>query len=533
MTEFKTEYEQEFPEPILGIDWNLYSNRILIAYKVESSIVLEIKTSSLEIVSSGKLKIDDKPKKIALNDSTTYALLVFEKKSIVVNLSDYSIFCQLERNDGFLDGAFAEENIVYLTIPASSGSVDWSFWNYVTNDFQEYELERYEHYGRGAVLHPSKKLIGACWSAYQSGFLIHSAVPENKRLKYFHFGESECSRSEYEASCPSFNTDGNKIAFVVNPYLGEQENIEKLCIYNIENQSSALIEISLPDFKNESVINTYFMGQNEFVLLHKRSAIDIVELESKVNHRIINRKIEYLSVNPYTNQFTVSESRKLSIYSFINKQSDDFNYNTGSSIDYANSFISNHINKLKVAGDKEVRIHSAVSNTDEIPKVYVKFGFEKAIYRLDSKEIIEEKLSQSTKSEVSNWFDLNQETQLFKWKENNSEKKKTILKSKNNSLIEIFSGQRAMEQYPNIRIYYENSSWMVDIEDIKERESLPEVINEIVNNWIDLNYKEIIKPWKNNSVDKSPNLATKDFLVEPINKRSSLLWVKLKKLFKC
>ncbi|CAA9201270.1 hypothetical protein FLA105534_03506 [Flavobacterium bizetiae] len=530
MQEFKIKYEQESPEPILGIDWNLYSNRILIAYRVESSIVLEIKTSSLEIVSSGKLKIGDKLKKIALNDNTTYALLVFEKKSVIVRLSDYSIFCQLERNDGFLDGAFAEKNTVYLTIPASSGSVDWSFWDYVNNDFQEYELERYEHYGRGAVLHPSKKLIGACWSAYQSGFLIHSAVPENKRLKYFNFGENECSRSEYEASCPSFNTDGDKIAFIVNPYLGGQENIEKLCIYDIENQSSALIEIPLPDFKNESVLNTYFMGQSEFVLLHKRSTIDIVELESKVNHQIINREIEYLSVNPYTNQFVVSESKKLSVYSFLNKESDDFNYSILSAVDYASSFVSNHINKLKVAGDKEVHIHAAISNTDEIPKVYVKFGFERAIYRLDSKEIIEEKLSESTKLEVTNWFDLNQETQLFKWKENNNEKKKTILKSKNNSLIEIFSGQRAMEQYPNIRIYYENSNWMVDVEDIKERESLPEAINEIANNWIDLNYIEIIKPWKNTADDNNLNLVTEGSLVQPMSKKSSF-WVTLKNLW--
>jgi hypothetical protein len=56
-----------------------------------------------------------------------------------------------------------------------------------------------------------------------------------------------------------------------------------------------------------------------------------------------------------------------------------------------------------------------------------------------------------------------------------------------------------MEQYPNIRIYCENSDWMINVEDRVERESLPEPIKEIVNNWIDINYQEIIEPWKNSS----------------------------------
>ncbi|KFF06665.1 hypothetical protein [Flavobacterium reichenbachii] len=524
MPKFKLKYNEEFSEPVLGIDWNSSSNKILIVYGTESSIVLELKTSNWETVSSGKLVVEQKLKGIALHDNSSYALLVFAKKSIVVNLSDYSIYRELEREDGFLNGGFAEEDTIYLTIPAVSGSVDWSFWNYNTNSFQEYELERYGNYGRGAIIHPSKKLIGACWGAYQSGFLIHHALPENNRLKYFNFGENECSRSEYEAYYPSFNAKGDKIAFIVNPYLGDQDNFEKLCVYDIENQTKELLEIQLTNTQEESVLKTYFMGQSDFILLNKTCAIDVVDFESKEIERIVDKKADCMSANIYTNEFAFSEGKILSVYTISNKREDTV-YNNNASIEYAASFISNHFEKLRIAGDKEIKFYTAISGTDEIPKLYVKFGFEKAVYRLDTKEIIEEKLTESTKEEISSWFNLNQETELSKWKQNNVNKKKTILKLKNGSPIEIFSGKRSMEQSPNIRIYYENSDWMIDIDEIKERESLPEPINKIVNNWIDLNYKEIKKPWDNTFDNYGSN--AKELVMETLNTKSNF-WDKLK-----
>lgn len=527
MINFKVKYNESFDEPILGIDWNSNANRILIARGNQNSLTLELKNSEGLTQKKGTLNIDGKLKDISLNESLIHALLIFDQRAILLNLQDFSINCEIERKDGFLDGTFANEELVYLKIPASSGSVDWSIWDIKNNDFQEYELERYDHYGRGAVMHPSKKLIGACWSAYQSGFLIHTTTPENNRLQYFDFGDNECSRSEYEAFAPSFNSRGDKIAFVVNPYLGGQKNIEKLCVYEIENQTQPVSEIELTDSEKESVKETFFIHQDDFILLNKTSSIDLVNLNTLETERILLNKIDRISVNTITGEFIVSNGMDLAIYAIKNKNQSDINRNNEGSIEFANSFISKHSKKLKIAGDEEIHFGTSISNTNEIPKVYVKFGFEKAIYRLDTKEVIEEKLSAKTKIEVDNWFNTNQESQLSKWKENNKSKKVTILKTEDDSLIEIFSGQRAAEPYPNVRVYFKNSDWMINVDESKERESLPDEIKVIVNNWIDKNYKEIIMPWEetfaNNGYESMANTAQPE-----TEENKSNFWSKLK-----
>jgi WD40 repeat protein len=521
----RLKYKESFGEPIVGLDWNLYSDRILIVRGTDTSVILEVKTPEGITEVKGTLNTDGRLQDTSLCDSTNSALLVFEKRAVVINLQDFSVYRELEREDGFLEGGFADEDTVYITIPAMSGCVDWSFWNIKDNSFQEYELERYDHYGRGAVIHPGKKLIGACWNAYESGFLIHSVTPYKNRLRYFDFGDDECSRSEYEAFAPSFNTIGNKIAFVVNPYSGYQNNIEKLCVYDIENQKTPLHEIELTDYEKESVKETFFIGQDEFIILSKTRSVDIVDLRLLKTERIIDNEIDCIAVNSATGQFVTSTGKDLNIYSIEDKKKSEADYNNRSSIEFADSFIARHSEKLKIAGDEEIQFYTGISDTDEIPKLYVKFGYERAIYRLDTKDVIEERLSASTKTEVDNWFRLNQENKLSQWRENNGIKKMTVLKSEDGCPIEIFSGQRAMELYPNVRVYYKNSDWMINVDDPKERELLPEEIKGKVNRWIDENYQKITEPWSDSS---EKELETSVIQSQNREKRSGF-WLFLKK----
>lgn len=485
----------EFPHPVLGLDWNLVSDQILIAAGTESVLTLELRTAKGEMIATGSLPVEGKPGSIALNDTATLALLVFDHQSLIVRLSDYTVYRQLEREVGFLGGGFAEEGRIYLTIPAPSGSVDWSFWDYEKNHYQEYELERYDHYGRGAVMHPGKKLIGACWNAYQSGFLIHSAIPENKRLKYFDFGDEECSRPEYEAFAPSFNLKGDKLAFVVNPYLGWHQNIEKLVVYDIADQAKALLEVELADSEEESVIRTYFTGNDELILLHKTAGLDVVEFGSQKITRLLDKRADCIAVNPYTCKVVVSYGNTVSVYGLYG-ETEPVAYTNNAAVEYANTFISDHSDKLTIAGDQEVMIYAAVSNLNEIPKVYVKFGFENAVFRLDTGKQLEGHLEPSTQLEVDRWFNLNAEEEREKWQQNNGHKKKTVLHADNGSLIEIFSGKRAMDMHANIRVYYENRDFSIDLENDGGKESLPEAIRQQVNDWIDLNYEELTAAWK-------------------------------------
>ena len=349
---FRLIYSEQYESDILAIDWNQTCNIVLVAYRKEEFLTLELKsTSDWSTLSKGRISNGEKLINVVLQDNSEFALLLFEKQAILINLSDYSFYKSIERQEGFLTGSFGEEDIIHFSIPASSGSVDWAIWNYQTGNFQEYELERYDHYGRGAILHPSKKLIGACWNAYESGFLIHLAHPENKRLKYFDFSDNQCNRPEYEAFAPSFNYEGDKIAFVVNPYLGGRKNIEKLCCYNISEQVNSLLEVELTDSKKETVRETHFLGDSQYILLNKSRAIDIIDFETGRKSRLVNHKIDNLSVNCINSKLIFSVKRNLKVLEIIGQRKAE--PTRESRMGFTNAFISRFYNNLKIVGDEE------------------------------------------------------------------------------------------------------------------------------------------------------------------------------------
>lgn len=526
LIDFKIKYVLKYQEPILDLDWNAESDKILIAYGNEKAIQLELKNPEGSTEIKGSLKTESKLKSLSLNGSN-HALLIFKQKAIVVDLQNFSITNEIKRKEGFIDGTFSHGDTIHLKIPAPSNSIDWCIWNIKSNDFQEYQLERFDHYGRGAVLHPSQKLIGACWSAYNCGFLIHTTSPVNNRLQYFDFGDKECSRPEYEAYAPSFNNRGNYIAFVVNPYVGGQKNVEKLCVYDIENQTTPITEIKLTDVEREFVKETFFILQDQFIFLHKSESLQIINLKTFKTKKILTEKVDSISVNKHTGNFVVAKGPELHIFTNDTPIKTVPNLNEKEYEDFANTFISKHKSKLRIAGDEEVHFRTAISNKDEIPKVYVEFGFEKAIYRLDTKEVIKEKLSLKSKQKVDVWFDKNQETQLSRWFKNNSTKKITKLKTKDGLLIEIFSGKKSIENFPNVRVYFRNSEWMLNLNNSIERESLPQEINEIVNKWIEVNYLEITEPWKENH-SKIKRSSKADLPQSENGKRKSTFWSTLK-----
>ena len=504
IAKFVIEYEEEFNGEVLSLDWNVTLNQVLIVIKSNSNLKLEIRdTKDWTIKTKGIIATNGNLKSASLHDNSELALLVFETSVILLSLTDYRIKKQIHREDGFLKGGFMNAGVAYVIIPALAGSVDWSYWNYEESNFQEYELERYGHYGRGAVLHPSRKLIGSCWSAYASGLLLHFAIPENGRLQYFNLGDEECYRTEYEAFAPSFNPEGDKFAFIVNPYNSGAMNIEKLCIYDLFNQQSPMFEIQLTHYREESVRETFFLGDNEYILLRKTCAVDIVDLIEMKVYRVTDNDINCIATNSNSKQFMVSIGNKIRIYHFCDSTNNVINNTDANSLRIADIFISNYSSCLKIASDEIIHISTAISALHEIPKVYVKYGFEKAEYRLDTKEVIKETLSDNTKHEVNTWFALNQKNQLSQWKENNKYKQRFQLLTPNNEVIEIFSGKRSLEPYPNIRVYYQNYEWMIDIEKKAEIDLLPVIIREQIRNWIDTNYKEIIRPWERISSAKS------------------------------
>jgi hypothetical protein len=103
-------------------------------------------------------------------------------------------------------------------------------------------LERYDHYGHGAVLHPSGLLIGALWNASACGYLLHRVQPLSSGVLGY-YEQPTIERSEYEDYLPAFSPDGTLLAFVVNPYRGGGTNMGRVCIYEIE---TATLQASFP-----------------------------------------------------------------------------------------------------------------------------------------------------------------------------------------------------------------------------------------------------------------------------------------------
>jgi hypothetical protein len=301
-------------ENVLGMHWNTVVNSIIVVSQEGLLLKLDVLNPlDGEILASTVVPVAGELKAVGLHDDLDFALLVFEQVTQIIDLRDGTTLNALERESGFLGGEFGLNSEVHLAIPADSGSVDWCIWDYLANAYNEYQLERHDHYGRGAVLHPSKQLIGACWNAYQSGFLMHVRDQENKRLLFYDFGKDACARPEYEAYAPAFSPDGDVFAFVANPYLGWHQNIEKLCAYRISKPNQPILEVELADYAVESVISTHFLGGTQYILLENNNGVDLVHFQTGAIHRCLATAVDQLCVNPFTCEFAYAIGNQVTL----------------------------------------------------------------------------------------------------------------------------------------------------------------------------------------------------------------------------
>src|SRR6266567_257679 len=141
--------------------------------------------------------------------SHPWLLFIFERGLYLwdyqntIGIANRVLLRAVAKNGGF----FPVTNCAWTLPLSSSGSVDWGVWEYQHDTYHEYELERYDHYGRGAALHPSGLLIGALWNAYACGYLIHS-VQEVADGVLGYYEQPTAKRTEYENYAPAFSPDG-------------------------------------------------------------------------------------------------------------------------------------------------------------------------------------------------------------------------------------------------------------------------------------------------------------------------------------
>ncbi len=341
-------------ENVLGLHWNTVANRILVVSQEGLLLKLEIlHPLGGEILASTMVPVAGELKAVGLQDDLDFALLVFEQVAQIIDLRDGTTLIAFERERGFLGGEFGLNSEVHLTIPADSHCVDWCIWDYLANTSNEFRLERHDHYGRGAVLHPSKLLIGACWNAYQSGFLIHVPDPKNKRLLFYDFGKDACARPEYEAYAPTFSPDGDVFAFVANPYLGWHPNIEKLCAYRISRPNQPILEVDLADFAVESVIRTYFLGGTQYILLHKTNSLDLVDFQTGVLHRILTAEVDHVGVNPFTYEYVYATGNQITLCQLGDEGDCMPDFDPNAADEAAADFRMKFASKLRAVGDWE------------------------------------------------------------------------------------------------------------------------------------------------------------------------------------
>lgn len=472
-----TIHKENLNYEVLAINWCVKSNEIILAVKNDTQIILEKREPySWVLAEQIPIPLIENIHAIEQDDNSDQVLVVAQNMALITSWRDKSIVHKIERANGFLSGGFIDSNSVYMTLPAPSACVDWSIWDLKEGVFKAYELERQDHYGRGAIIHPSKKLIGACWNAYQSGFLLHLLPPQNDRLLYFDLKELSCNRPEYEAYAPAFSTKGDKIAFVANPYLGWHTNIEKLCLYDILSPNIPLWEIALEDYTKESVSQTYFLGNDEYVLLKNNEGIDIVKIKAPDSkERIVSSSVKLFSVNSTTNDCIMVVGTELIVFSIDDLPKQAPQHSPELSIDIANNFIEKFSSNLIEAGYPE------------------------------------------------DYYDSTEENQCVKstdWE--NEENPKFILTDKTGKEIEIFTGKHGVETYPNFRVYYNDTGWIIKINDYKPLDEIPDSIKEDVMHWMISNANEIIKPW--NDINNTETASDR--------KTELSTWTRIKNLLK-
>ena len=126
-------------------------------------------------------------------------------------------------------GFYPDGRRVWALPAAEADSVDWAVWDFETRRYREYPLERCDHCGRGAALHPSGLLVGACWNAYECGYLLHEVA--DGAMHYYTRPAGQ--RPELEAYAPAFSADGRLFAFICNRYQSAAD-VGTVCVFEVE-----------------------------------------------------------------------------------------------------------------------------------------------------------------------------------------------------------------------------------------------------------------------------------------------------------
>jgi hypothetical protein len=126
-------------------------------------------------------------------------------------------------------GLYPDGRRAWALAAAESDSVDWAVWDFEAGRYREFPLERCDHCGRGAALHPSGLLVGACWNAYECGYLLHEVVGE----EMVYYSRPAGQRPELEAYAPAFSADGRLFAFICNRYQSSAD-LGMVCVFEVE-----------------------------------------------------------------------------------------------------------------------------------------------------------------------------------------------------------------------------------------------------------------------------------------------------------
>ncbi|KAA2240566.1 hypothetical protein F0L74_30930 [Chitinophaga agrisoli] len=303
---------------IYGLHWNTSTQPALLTGRNGKwqLTILDGETFAVSQEHTINYDFHEEIKDIALSDKLEKLLIFSKNEAIIFSFPENSIISKLRRDTGFITGGFYDDNTIWFTVPAPAGSVDWAYWDLTTGGLQVYELDRQDHYGRAAVLHPSKRLIGACFSAYASGFLLHTAQALNGQLYYANLEDDGCACREYELYAPSFSLDGGRFAVIVNQFVS-MEDQEKLCVYDMLHQSRPLLRLPLQGTAIGFTQNSYFTANGGHIILQGKTAVDIVCISGKSapsTSRLSGTNAAFIAVSPVKNQFALVQGHQLCIY---------------------------------------------------------------------------------------------------------------------------------------------------------------------------------------------------------------------------
>ncbi|MBS1686552.1 MAG: DUF4160 domain-containing protein [Bacteroidetes bacterium] len=396
---------------IQAVDWNAQCERLIYATQDKNELCITmLDSASWTMIHSLTIRTDDKLSSIALNDSAELVLVTWLNKAAVYTISGVLVGERIIRTRG-IQGGFAPGEAGWLAIAAPSGCVDWSMWDYRAGTWVDLELERRDHYGRGAAIHPSGMLVGACWNAYEAGFLLHKLPPVKNRLYYYDVTPA-CSEDQIEADGASFAARGDRFAFMTYDFHGGKTH--HLCVYDLFAQGQPLLHLDIYGELQEKRGQTMFIGSDAYLVLI-RDGLDIIQLSGAYEQlRLQNNRPDAVAGHTSRSELAVVNGTALVIIGL------DGSTPTLSpaalqqaSRENAERFMTKNADTLKMAGNGlMIRI---VEADDESPEVYAEHSTQWAKYSLETQKMKSGWVDPYVQHEIDEWFAANQEEELKKW----------------------------------------------------------------------------------------------------------------------